>query len=68
MTDYLKNVLPMDGGGHIEVNLSMETSIPGVYAAGDIRVFSARQAVSAAGDGATAAIAIERYLSEHGEG
>lgn len=68
MSDYLRGVLPMDNAGHIEVNLTMETSTPGVFAAGDIRIFSARQAVTAAGDGATAAISAERYLSEHWEG
>lgn len=62
-TGYLKGRLPMDEGGHILVNDLMETPIPGVFAAGDIRHHSARQAITAAGDGATAAIAAEGYLS-----
>jgi thioredoxin reductase (NADPH) len=41
----------------------METEVPGVFAAGDIRAGSIRQVVSAAGDGATAAVAAERFLS-----
>lgn len=57
------NLLDTDGGGHIPVNVSMETSLPGVYAAGDIRQHSSSQLVSAAGDGATAAIAAYRYIS-----
>jgi len=42
----------------------METKIPGIFAAGDIRHNSARQVITAAGDGATAAIHAEKFLSE----
>ena len=56
-------LLQTDGGGHIPVNVSMETAVPGVYAVGDIRQHSSSQLVSAAGDGATAAIAAYRYIS-----
>jgi thioredoxin reductase (NADPH) len=56
-------LLDRDGGGHIPVNVSMETAVPGVYAVGDIRQHSSSQLVSAAGDGATAAIAAFRYIS-----
>ncbi len=56
-------LLETDGGGHIPVNISMETALPGVYAVGDIRQHSSSQLVSAAGDGATAAIAAHRYIS-----
>jgi thioredoxin reductase (NADPH) len=41
----------------------METEVPGLFAAGDVRADSARQVVSAAGDGATAAIRADHYLS-----
>ena len=58
-----EGLLDRDGGGHIPVNISMETSLPGVYAVGDIRQNSSSQLVSAAGDGATAAIAAYRYIS-----
>ena len=56
-------LLETDGGGHIPVNVSMETAVAGVYAAGDIRQHSASQLVSAAGDGATAALAAARYIA-----
>ena len=51
-----------DNAGHIDVNLSMETSTPGVYAVGDIRQSSARQLVASAGDGATAAVGAFNYI------
>jgi len=62
-TGYLKGLLELDEGGFIPINNQMETEVPGIFAAGDIRVGSIRQVVSAAGDGATAAIAAERFLS-----
>ena len=60
---FAGSMLQTDGGGHIPVNVSMETAVPGVYAVGDIRQHSSSQLVSAAGDGATAAIAAYRYIS-----
>ncbi len=63
-TDYLKDILPLDDIGHIVTNEKMETGVPGILAAGDIRHNSARQAITAAGDGATAAIYTEKYLTE----
>ncbi len=64
-TTYLKGMLELDPIGHIITNEKMETKIPGILAAGDIRYNSARQAITAAGDGATAAINAERFLTEH---
>ena len=61
--EYLRALVSMDEGGHIVVNEWMETEVPGLLAAGDARQNSARQVVTAAGDGATAAIAAERYIS-----
>jgi thioredoxin reductase (NADPH) len=61
-TGYLKGLLTLDEVGFISVNAQMETGVPGVFAAGDIRAGSIRQVVSAAGDGAAAAIAAERFL------
>jgi thioredoxin reductase (NADPH) len=63
-TDYLRGVLPLDKAGYIITNAKMETKIPGIFAAGDIRQNSARQAITAAGDGTTAAIFAEKFLSQ----
>ena len=60
---FAAKALKLDNGGHVQVNLWMETEVPGIYAAGDIRQHSASQLVSAAGDGATAAISAYRYLT-----
>ena len=63
-TEYLRGILPLDESGYIITNEKMETPIPGILAAGDIRHDSARQAITAAGDGATAAIYAQKYLTE----
>jgi thioredoxin reductase (NADPH) len=63
-TGWLRGLLELDRGGHVPVNLWMETAIPGLFAVGDIRADSARQVVSGAGDGATAAVRADHYLSE----
>ena len=59
---YLSGLLELDQGGHVPTDLWMRTPIEGLYAAGDIRQSSAAQLVTAAGDGATAAIAAHRYI------
>jgi thioredoxin reductase (NADPH) len=61
-TAYLKGVLPLDAAGYITTNEKMGTEIPGIFAAGDIRYNSAQQAVTAAGDGVTAAIYAEKFI------
>ncbi|AQS06100.1 thioredoxin-disulfide reductase [Clostridium beijerinckii] len=64
-TNFLKNSgLEVDSRGYISANELMETSFEGVYAIGDNRVKYLRQVISAAGDGATAAVAAERYIEE----
>jgi len=63
-TNYLKGILPLDITGHIITDEKMETKIPGIFAAGDIRHNSTRQVITAAGDGATAAIYAEKFISK----
>ena len=62
-SSFIDQLVEMDAGRHIVVNEWMETNVPGIYAAGDIRTNSARQVISSAGDGATAAIAADHYIT-----
>ena len=55
----------MDERGYIKTDADMHTNIPGVYAAGDVRVKSLRQVVTAAADGAIAAVQVERSMSDY---
>ncbi len=63
-TGYLDGVVPLDSQGQIIVNDKMETEVPYLLAAGDIRSGSPRQIVTAVGDGATAAISAQRLLQK----
>ena len=59
-----EGMLDMENG-YIKTDDNMHTNIPGVFAAGDIRVKSLRQVVTAAADGAIAAMQAEHYVSNH---
>jgi thioredoxin reductase (NADPH) len=61
-TDYLEGIVTLDDRGQIIVNESMESQVPYVLAAGDIRRGSPRQVAAAVGDGAIAAISAQRLL------
>lgn len=61
---FLNGQVPVDEFGHIYANGQMETSLPGIFACGDIRVGSDKQLGGAVGDGITAALAAYRYLAE----
>ncbi len=58
----IRDVVTTDERGHITVDHDLSAGQPGLYAAGDIRRYSSRQLVSAAGDGATAALNALAYL------
>ena len=62
-TNYLKNIMALADNGTIITNEKMETAVPGIFAAGDIRSSSIRQVAAAVGDGAVAAIYAERYIA-----
>jgi thioredoxin reductase (NADPH) len=62
-TALLDGVVALDERGCVATDAWMRTELPGLFAAGDVRADSAGQAVTAAGDGATAAIAAHRYLA-----
>ena len=64
-TAYLKGTIPLDDGGYVIVDKNMATGVPGIFAAGDIRSGSVRQVVTACGDGATAAISVDKYIEQN---
>ena len=62
-SELFKGVIDMDEGGNIITDENMHTNIEGVYAAGDIRKKSLKQVVTAAADGAIAAMQVEKYVN-----
>jgi len=63
-SEFVKGLVEMKDGGWIVTNDRLETSVEGIFAAGDVRDKFLRQVVTAAGDGATAAMAAYSYVSE----
>ena len=63
-TDLYKDILDLDDKGYIITDDEMRTKIDGVFAAGDIRKKTIRQVVTAAGDGAIAAMNAQKYVDE----
>lgn len=64
-SELFKGKVAMDEKGYIITDPDMKTDIPGVFAAGDIREKSLRQVVTAAADGAIAAVQAGKYIEEH---
>ncbi|MEW8957774.1 MAG: FAD-dependent oxidoreductase, partial [Moorella sp. (in: firmicutes)] len=62
-TAFLQGAVTLDAQGYIVTREELATSVPGVFAAGDVRVKEFRQVSTAVGDGAVAAMAAERYLA-----
>ena len=58
------SIVELDAAGYIVTDNSMGTSVPSIFATGDIRTNSARQVATAVGDGATAAKSVFDYLQE----
>ncbi len=63
-TEIAADLVALDEYGFIVTNAEMETNVPGIYAIGDVRRPRNRQVATAVGDGATAALSIERTLNE----
>ena len=66
-TGFLRGLLTLNEAGFVVTSATLETSMPGVFAAGDGRAGSTKQLVSAAGEGATAALMIRAYLRSGSE-
>ncbi len=61
-SDLVRDLVDVDDAGFVVADVGMSTSVPGVFVAGDVRSGSTKQAASAAGEGAAAALAIRRYV------
>ena len=61
-TNYLEGIVSLDASSRVITSRNMETDIPGIFAAGDLRQASPQQVSTAVGDGATAAVAAQKYL------
>ncbi|MBW1766813.1 MAG: thioredoxin-disulfide reductase [Deltaproteobacteria bacterium] len=61
-TDFVKSIVKLDENGFITTDDNMETSVPGLFAAGDIRSKQFRQIATAVGEGAEASYSVNRYL------
>jgi thioredoxin reductase (NADPH) len=66
-TDWLQSTVDLDEWGFVTTDRAFATSMPGVFAAGDVRAGSTKQLGSAVGDGIAALIAIRSYLQEHSD-
>lgn len=64
-TELVQDQLELDGGGYIVADETTRTSLPGVFAVGDVRTKTVRQVVTAAADGAVAAHYAEEFLAEN---
>ena len=64
-TSVFKGQIDLDPRGYIITRNETETNVPGIFAAGDVRDFRYRQAVTAAADGCKAAMDADRFISEH---
>ena len=64
-TEFLAGKLELDANGYVVAGEDTRTSVPGVFAVGDLRTKPLRQVVTAVADGAAAVTAAEEYLAEH---
>jgi len=63
-TGFLKGIVKLDEDNYILTDEDMSTSVPGIFAAGDVREKPLKQITTAVGDGATAAVSAEKYISQ----
>lgn len=67
-TGIIKEHVEHDASGYLITDSNMRTSVPGLYAAGDVRAQLTRQVTTAVGDATTAAIAVEKFLTARKSG
>lgn len=65
ISDFAKGVVGMNEKGYIKTDEEMRTSVEGIFSAGDVRIKSLRQVVTAAADGAIAAVNAEKYIEKN---
>ena len=64
ITEVFEGKVALNDKGYIPTDEEMRTNVPGVFAAGDVRVKTLRQVITASADGAIAATAAEKYINE----
>ena len=65
-SEVVQGLVELDGQGFITTDAALQTSVPGIFAAGDVRAGATKQAASAAGEGAAVALGIRRYVEGAG--
>ena len=65
ISEFARGIVEMEQKGYIKTDEEMRTSVEGIFAAGDVRIKSLRQVVTAAADGAIAAVNAEKYIENH---
>ncbi|NNV02893.1 NAD(P)/FAD-dependent oxidoreductase [Brevibacillus sp. MCWH] len=63
-TDFLEDQVPLDEEGYMILDEYMQSAVPGVFGAGEVRKTPVKQAVVAAADGAIAAMAADKYINK----
>ena len=63
-TEFLADTVELDKQRFVKTGANLETNIPGVFAAGDMRAGSTKQVASAVGEGATVALMVRQYLED----
>jgi thioredoxin reductase (NADPH) len=64
-TELLAGLVSLDAGGYVQTGEAMDTAVPGLYVAGDLRAKRYRQITTAVADGTIAALAAQRWVKEH---
>ncbi|WP_127580137.1 NAD(P)/FAD-dependent oxidoreductase [Paenibacillus koleovorans] len=66
-TDFLQDQVPLDADGYMVLDSLMQSPVPGVFGAGEVRRTPVKQAVVAAADGAIAAMAVDKFLNKRAQ-